>query len=178
MALTSNPYSDWTGEAKELFLVVTDAGDGRDGEYAVWQKGRFVFKDGSAKPWQDVVTVIGANSGRTYRWGVDGEGSKVLGPDAIGAKPPGALKFAVPKDAIVFDVDLTLDRNRTKVASIQSLILKEKPKSQSYIPNRFVFGGKKRSADAAQSENKERARLLRQRNVSEANKTPSWRHRG
>lgn len=165
------PFRIDIGEAKELFLVVTDAGDGGRGEYAVWQRGRIVFKNGSAKPWQDVVEVIGANSGRRFPWGIDGEGSKVLGPDAIGVKPPGALKFAVPKEAIVFEVELTLDTNRTKLASIQSLVLKEKPKSQSYIPGRFVFGGKKRQADVSREENKQRDRLLRQRNVAEANKT-------
>ncbi|MEZ6128566.1 MAG: DUF1592 domain-containing protein [Planctomycetaceae bacterium] len=165
------PFRIDIGDAKELFLVVTDAGDGGRGEYAVWQTGRIVFKDGTAKPWQEVVTVVGANSGRTFEWGVDGEGSKVLRPDAIGVRPPGALKFAVPPDAIVFEVDLTLDHNRTKLASIQSLVLKEKPKSQSYIPGRFVFGGKKRQADASQDENKQRDRLLRLRNVAEANKT-------
>lgn len=165
------PFRIDIGDAKELFLIVTDAGDGGRGEYAVWQKGRIVFKDGSAKPWQDAVKVVGANSGKPFAWGVDGEGSQKLGADAIGVRPPGALKFAVPPDAIVFEVDLTLDKNRTKLASIQALVLKEKPKSQSYIPGRFVFGGRKREADAAQEDHKERERLLRKRNVSEANLT-------
>jgi len=165
------PFRIDIGDAKELFLIVTDAGDGGRGEYAVWQKGRIIFKDGSARPWQEVVQVVGANSGKLFAWGVDGENSKVLGPDAIGVRPPGALKFAVPEDAIVFEVDLTLDSSRTRLASIQALVLKEKPKSQSYIPGRFVFGGKKRAADADQSGNKERERLLRKRNVAEANNT-------
>ncbi|MFO1436935.1 MAG: DUF1588 domain-containing protein [Verrucomicrobiaceae bacterium] len=165
------PFRIDIGDAKELFLIVTDAGDGGRGEYAVWQKGRIVFKDGSAKPWQEAVKVVGANSGKPFAWGVDGEGSQKLGPDSIGVRPPGALKFAVPPDAIVFEVDLTLDKNRTKLASIQALVLKEKPKSQSYIPGRFVFGGRKRQADAEQEDHKERERLLRKRNVSEANLT-------
>ncbi len=130
-----------------------------------------MFQDGSSKPWQDAVNVVGANSGRTFEWGVDGEGSKVLGADAIGVKPPGSLKFSVPKNATVFEVDLTLDRNRTRIASIQSLILREKPKSQSFIPGRFVFGGRKRQVDTKQEANKQRDRLLRLRNVAEANKT-------
>jgi hypothetical protein len=165
------PFRIDIGNAKELFLIATDAGDGARGEYAVWQKGRVVFKDGSAKPWQDVVKIVGANSGKPFAWGVDGEGSKSLGPDAIGVRPPGALKFAVPPEAIVFEVDLTLDPNRTKIASIQALVLKEKPKSQRYIPGRYVFGGRKRDNDAASKNNKERDQLLRKRNVSEANLT-------
>lgn len=165
------PFRIDIGDAKELFLIVTDAGDGSRGEYAVWQKGRFVFKDGSAKPWEDTVQVVGANSGKLFAWGVDGEGSKKLGPDAIGVRLPGALKFAVPANAIVFEVDLTLDKNRAKLASIQALVLKEKPRSQSHIPGRYVFGGKKREADAGQKGNKEREQLLRKRNVSEANLT-------
>ncbi|MCB1085497.1 MAG: DUF1588 domain-containing protein [Verrucomicrobiae bacterium] len=165
------PFRIDIGDTKELFLVVTDAGDGGRGEYAVWQKGRIVFRDGTAKPWQDAVRVVGANSGKPFAWGVDGEGSATLGPDAIGVRPPGALKFAVPENAIVFEVDLTLDMNRTKLASIQALVLKEKPTSQSYVPGRFVFGGKKREADASQQGNKRREQLLRKRNVSEANLT-------
>jgi hypothetical protein len=165
------PFRIDLADAKELFLVVTDAGDGGRGESAMWRKGRFVFRDGSAKPWQDAVQVIGANSGKPFAWGVDGEGSKTLGPDAIGVRPPGALKLAVPENAIVFEVDLALDPNRTRPASIQALVLKEKPKSQSYVPGRHVFGGKERDHDAASQKDKERDRLLRKRNVSEANLT-------
>ena len=165
------PFRIDIGDAKELFLIVTDAGDGGRGEYAVWRKGRIIFKDGSAKPWQEAVKLVGANSGKPFAWGVDGENSAVLETDAVGVRPPGALKFTVPENAIVFEVDLTLDTNRTKLASIQALVLKEKPKSQSYIPGRFVFGGRKRAADADQSGNKERERLLRKRNIAEANNT-------
>jgi mono/diheme cytochrome c family protein len=165
------PFRIDIGNAQELFLVVTDAGDGGRGEYAVWRRGRILFSDGTSKPWQDAVQLVGANSGRPFAWGVDGEGSKKLGPDCIGVQPPGALKFAVPAGAIVFEVDLTLDESRTKQASIQALVLKEKPKSQSYIPGRYVFGGRRRDADNKPDVNKNRERLLRLRNVAEANRT-------
>ncbi|MEM6778095.1 MAG: hypothetical protein AAF670_10600 [Planctomycetota bacterium] len=138
------PFRIEIGDAEELFLVVTDASDGNRGEYAVWRRGRFVFRDGRSKPSQDAVTVFGGRSGNVYPFGFDGERSKVLSEDAVGAKPPGTLRFAVPENAIVFEVDLTLDENRTKLGSIQALVLKEKPKSSSYVPGRFVFGGKKR----------------------------------
>ena len=167
------PFRIDIGDAKELFLVMTDAGDGGRGEYGVWRRGRFLFEDGSAKNWEEVVTVIGANSGREYPYGIDGEGAKNLPGNAIGVRPPGALKFTVPEGAYLFEVDLTLDENRGKEGemSIQALVLKEKPKSQSYIPNRYVFGGKALAVDAQNEANKERARALRKRNVSEANKT-------
>ena len=165
------PFRIEVGDAQELFLVVTDAGDGNRGEYAVWRRGRFVFRDGSSQPWQGAVTILGARSGKEYPFGFDGERSKVLSEDAVGAKPPGALKFSVPKDAIVFEVDLTLDENRTKLASIQALVLKEKPKSSSYIPGRFVFGGRKRPVTAGAKLKQVQERALRKRNVSEANKT-------
>lgn len=165
------PFRIDIGNAQELFLVVTDAGDGGRGEYAVWRRGRIVFRDGTSKPWQDAVQLVGVNSGRPFAWGVDGEGAKKLGPDCIGVRPPGALKFAVPAGAIVFEVDLTLDENRTKQASIQALVLKEKPKSQSYIPGRYVLGGKRRDVESRPDDNKDRERLLRLRNVAEANRT-------
>ncbi len=165
------PFRIEIGDAKELFLVVTDAGDGNRGEYAVWRNGRFVFRDGSSRAWQDVVTIRGARSGKEYAFGFDGEKSKVLSDDAVGAKPPGTLKFAVPENAIVFEVELTLDEKRTKLASIQALVLREKPESSSYIPGRFVFGGKKRPITAGAKLKQAQERALRKRNLSEANKT-------
>ena len=170
------PFRIDIGYAKELFLIMTDAGDGGGGEYGLWRKGRFIFKDGSAKPWQDTVKIVGANSGRDFPWGLDGESQPKLDADAVGQKPPGALKFAVPQNAIVFEVDFTLDRNRTKVASVQALVLKEKPASQSFVPGRFVFGGRDAVAKTAKGNtktdaNKERGQLLRKRNVAEANET-------
>ena len=165
------PFRIDIGDAKELFLVVTDAGDGGRGEYAVWRRGRFVYRDGTSTAWQDVVTIRGANSGKTYPFGYDGENEKTLGADAVGAKPPGALKFDVPRDAIVFEVDLSLDKARTKLASIQALVLKLKPKSQSYVSGRFVFGGRKRPVTANAKRKKEHERALRKRNIAEANKT-------
>ena len=165
------PFRIDIGDAQELFLIVTDAGDGNLGEYAVWRRGRFIFRDGNSKPWQEAVTIVGANSGNEYLFGLDGEKSNVLGEDAVGAKPPGALKFTVPEDAIVFEVDLTLDENRTQLASIQALVLKEKPRSQSYVPGRYVFGGKKRPVTAGAKLKQEQERALRKRNVAEANRT-------
>jgi len=165
------PFRIDIGEAKELFLIMTDAGDGAGGEYGLWHKGRFVFKDGSAKPWQDTVKIVGANSGRVFPWGIDGASEPKLAVDAVGMKPPGALKFAVPENAIVFEVDFTLDRNRTTLATVQALVLKEKPASQSFVPGRFVFGGRDGVATTKADPNKERSQLLRKRNVSEANET-------
>ncbi len=168
------PFRIDIGGAKELFLIMTDAGDGGGGEFGVWHKGRFVFKDGTSKSWQDAVKIIGANSGRDFPWGLDGANQATLEPDAVGQRPPGALKFAVPENAIVFEVDFTLDKKRTKVASVQSLVLREKPASQSFVPGRFVFGGRDAaqvSASTKKDPNKERSNLLRRRNVAEANET-------
>lgn len=169
------PFRIEIGDAKELFLVMTDAGDGSAGEFGVWHQGRFVFKDGTAKAWQDAVKIMGANSGRDFPWGRDGMNEVTLGADAVGQKPPGALKFAVPPNAVVFEVDFTLDKRRTKIASVQSLVLKEKPVSQSFVPDRYVFGGRDSGAGgssmAKSDPNKAREQLLRKRNVSEANET-------
>lgn len=168
------PFRIDIGNAKELFLIMTDAGDGAAGEFGLWHRGRFVFKDGTSKAWQDAVRIIGANSGRDFPFGRDGANEATLEPDAVGQRPPGALKFAVPTDAIVFEVDFTLDKKRTKVASVQSLVLKEKPVSQSFVPGRFVFGGRdvsKAKGNPMTDSNKQREQLLRKRNVAEANET-------
>ena len=165
------PFRIEIGDAKELFLILTDAGDGSRGEFGLWHSGRFVFKDGSSKPWQDAVKIVGANTGREFPWGLDGANEPKLAADAVGQRPPGALKFAVPENAIVFEVDFTLDKNHTKIASVQSLVLKEKPASQSFVPGRFVFGGRDVKTTPKADSNKQRDQLLRKRNVSEANET-------
>ncbi len=172
------PFRIDIGDAKELFLILTDAGDGAAGEYGLWHKGRIIFKDGTSKPWQDAVKIVGANSGRHFPFGLDGANEPKLDEDAVGMKPPGALKFAVPHNAAVFEVDFRLDKNRTKIASVQALVLKEKPASQSFVPGRFVFGGRDGALKNAQHKtppdpNKERSQLLRKRNLSEALVTKS-----
>ncbi len=165
------PFRIEIGDAKELFIVITDAGDG-GGEFALWRQGRFVFRDGTVRPWQDVTGLIGANSGRVFPWGHDGANEARLSPDAIGMRAPGTLKFSVPAGAVTFEVEAALDKQLTQVASIQALVLKEKPASQSFVPGRKVFGGRTRQVtDPAARANRERDRLLRLRNVAEANET-------
>ena len=165
------PFRIAIGDAKELFLVITDAGDG-GGEFALWRQGRFVFRDGTVRPWQDVTAIIGANSGRAFPWGLDGTNAARLAPDVVGARSPGTLKLSVPAGAVTFEVEAALDEQLTKVASIQALVLKEKPASQSFVPGRKVFGGRNRQVtDPAARTNRDRDRLLRLRNVAEANET-------
>jgi hypothetical protein len=167
------PFRIAIGDAKELFFVVTDAGDGSRGESATWRKGRFHFADGTAKPWQEVARVFGANSGRTFPFGKHFEDGRTLPPDSIGVKPPGALKIAIPRGATLFELELALDPQSVGKSSVQAIVLREKPKSQSYIPGRMVFGGKKSDARAAKRDTqaKELERALRKRNISEANVT-------
>lgn len=165
------PFRIEIGDAKELFIVITDAGDG-GGEFALWRQGRFVFRDGTVRLWQDVTGLIGANSGRAFPWGHDGANTARLNPDEVGMRSPGVLKFSVPAGAVTFEVEAALDKQLTQVASVQALVLKEKPESQSFVPGRKVFGGRSRQVtDPAARANRERDRLLRLRNVAEANET-------
>lgn len=167
------PFRIAIGDAKELFFVVTDAGDGSRGESATWRKGRFQFADGTAKPWQNVTQVFGANSGKAFPFGRHSEDGRTLPPDCIGVKPPGALKITVPHGATLFELELALDPPSVGKSSVQAIVLREKPKSQSYIPGRMVFGGKKSDAREARQDTQAREleRALRKRNISEANVT-------
>jgi hypothetical protein len=165
------PFRIEVGDAKDLFIVITDAGDG-GGEFALWRRGRFVFRDGSTRPWQEVTSIIGANSGRVFPWGLDGANTPRLAPDEVGMRSPGTLKFSVPAGAVTFEVEAALDQHLTKVASIQALVLKQKPASQSFVPGRKVFGGRARQVtDPAVRATRDRDRFLRLRNVAEANET-------
>ncbi|WP_395750593.1 DUF1588 domain-containing protein [Prosthecobacter sp.] len=166
------PFRLAIGDAKELFFVVTDAGDGAQGEFAVWRAGRFQMSDGTARPWQEVSKVTGANSGRGFPFGKDYNG-RALPPDSIGVKPPGALRVSVPPGAVTFELELALAPQSVGRSSVQAIVLKEKPKSQSYIPGRMVFGGKPSGARDAKTDQqaKELQKALRKRNVAEANLT-------
>lgn len=166
------PFRIAVGDAKELFFVVTDAGDGSQGEFAVWRAGRFQMSDGTAKVWQDVSKVTGANSGRDFPFGKDHNG-RTLPPDSIGVRPPGALRVSVPPGAVTFELELALAPQSFGKSSVQAIVLKEKPKSQNYIPGRMVFGGKKSAAREAKADAQSRdlKRALLKRNVSEANLT-------
>jgi hypothetical protein len=166
------PFRIAVGDAKELFFVVTDAGDGSQGEFAVWRVGRFQMSDGTAKAWQDVSKVTGVNSGRDFPFGKDHDG-RALPPDSIGVRPPGALRVSVPPGAVTFELELALAPESFGKSSVQAIVLKEKPKSQNYIPGRMVFGGKKSVAREAQADtqSKELERALRRRNIAEANVT-------
>ena len=165
------PFRIEIRDAKELFLIVSDAGDGNRGETGRWRSGRIVFRDGTSKPWQDVVQLRGARSGRDYAFGKHYDTGKTIGPDEVGVRPPGGLKFQVPEDALVFEVEMALDERSRGRSSVQALILDFYPKRTSFIARRPVFGGKPRNASAQESQGKELARALRKRNLSEANKT-------
>lgn len=165
------PFRIEVRKAKELFLIVSDAGDGNRGETGRWRSGRIVFKDGTSKPWQDVVKLKGARSGRDYLFGKHYDNGKSIGPDEVGVRPPGGLKFKVPENALVFEVEMALDERSRGKSSIQALVLDFYPKRTSFIARRPVFGGKPRNAASQESKSKELARALRKRNLSEANKT-------
>lgn len=167
------PFRIEIGGAQELYLVVTDAGDGGRGEWATWRKGRFQFRDGTARPWQDVTQVLGANSGRPFPFGLHARDQSSLPADSIGVQPPGALKLKVPPDATLLELELAVDPESLGKASIQAVILRNKPKSQAYIPGRPVFGGKTTNTPVAKADarSKEMERALEKRNVAEANLT-------
>ncbi|MEM9702598.1 MAG: DUF1587 domain-containing protein, partial [Planctomycetota bacterium] len=163
------PFRIEIGDADELFLLITDGGDGNRGEDMMWRGGRFLFRDGSAEPWQEVTAVRGASSGREFPWGVDANGAKTLPADAVGARPPAALKVAVPAGASLFEVELALAPG-TDRASVQGLVLREKPKNSRYVRDRAVFGGRPK-ASASGTLSPEQKRALKKRNVAEANRT-------
>lgn len=165
------PFRIAIGDAKELFLLITRPDDGI-GSLAFWRQGRFVFRDGTIRPWQDVTSIFDANSGRAFPLGVDSANTARLAPDAVGMRIPSTLKFSVPAGAVTFEVEAALDEQLASFASIQALVLKEKPASQNAVPGRKFFGGRARQAtDPAARANRERDRLLRLRNVAEANET-------
>jgi hypothetical protein len=166
------PFRIEIGDAKQLFLLITDAGDG-GGEFALWRLGRFKFRDGTFRPWQDVTSITGAGSGLAFAWGQDGANAARLTPDKVGVRSPETLRISVPAGAVTFEVEAALDAHYTKVASIQALVLKDRPAGNlgniGFWPGRKVFGG--RARQVADPDARDRNRLLGLRNVAEANAT-------
>ena len=182
------PFDIEIGDAKELFLVATQGGDDNLGDLVLWQKGVFHFADGSTKPWHVVTKMRGANSGLIYQWGRYNSGPAKLRADAFGATPPGAMKINVPKGAVRLVVEAAVDTERTSAASVQTLVLKEKPpgNKQRFFPGRMIFGGKSGGIGRGEN-NRELVRALQRANVPSANRTKAglnaernalaeWRH--
>lgn len=160
-------------DAKELFLVMTNAGDGGQDEDGLWRRGRFTYADGSVKLWEDVVEVHGANSGKLLPFGRTQNGAEA-GRDTIGVRPPGAVKLRVPAGAVLFDVELDLERKLGQ-QTVQALVLTSKPGpgQTSYYPGRMIFGAFELHTRRVSNPNQDRelTRALTRRNVSEANRT-------
>lgn len=167
------PFRVDTGKAEFLYLLVTDGGDGNRGEHSVWRKGSFQFADGTFKHWQDVSTVVGANSGKHFPFGKGSRDGEELASDHIGVRPPGMLKVKVPQGATLFEVELALDGGSIGNSTVQAVVLHEPAKSQRYLAGRPVFGGKASTIpqEILAKKSKELQRALRKRNVSEANRT-------
>jgi len=165
------PFEIEIGDAEELFLVLTMGGDDNNGDHGIWRRGKFHFADGSTQPWHKVTKIRGANSGNIFKWAIDDNGAAIA-PDAIGQRAPGALKFQVPEGAVRLEVELTINKRLTDAASVQALILKEKPKRQGFIPGRLIFGGKVAGAREGKDPSaRERSRLLGRINIPGANRT-------
>ncbi|MEQ8784827.1 MAG: DUF1592 domain-containing protein [Pirellulaceae bacterium] len=166
------PFEIEVGDAKELFLVLTDNNDGGSDDYGSWHRGRFELADGSRRDWKELVTVHQLD-GDPVEWGYHPK-REGRGPKSVGAHAPAILKFNVPDAAVKFFVEFFITDNDARQSSVQALVLREAPpeKHRRVYPQRFVFGG----ADSRRVGKKLASfeafeREIRKRNVPSANLT-------
>jgi len=166
------PFEIEIGAAKELFLVLTDYGDGNSDDYGSWHQGEFEFEDGSEQNWQELVTIRRLD-GDAVQWGYHPK-REGRGPKSVGVHAPAILRFAVPDGARKFRVEFLITDNNARQSSVQALVLREAPpeKHRRVYPQRYVFGGadsRKVGKQVASFEAFERE--IRKRNIPSANLT-------
>ncbi len=109
------PFSIKIGDCESLYLIVTDAGDGNDGDLVTWQGGRFTLADGSTVPWQE---------------------------DSLSIQAPDVSRLEVPEGATLLEIEARLDPEAGPDGSVQVLILDQPPAAEDrhVYPRRPLLG--------------------------------------
>lgn len=118
---------------KDIWLLVTDAGDGNEGDFIDWQDGRVTFADGSSLAWVEAGVRLQGQDGKALALDENGR-TRVQAPSVVTLTLPAkARQLAVT--AACADPDNT----RT---SVQPIILGERPSPElvRFMPGRGVLG--------------------------------------
>ena len=99
--------------AKELFLVITDGGDGFTADWANWMEPVLVKKDGSRVKLTDLKAKVADVGWGTLGVNANAGGTPMkVGGKAVefgfGAHAPSRIGFDLPADVVAFDVIETL----------------------------------------------------------------------
>ncbi|HYF34532.1 MAG TPA: PVC-type heme-binding CxxCH protein, partial [Prosthecobacter sp.] len=124
-------------EAKELFLVVTDGGDGFGSDWADWAEPRLVFADGSEKKlteieWKQAQAGFGEVRVNSNCKGGDLRCAGQTIPYGIGTHANSVIAYLLPEGAIAFKARGALDEGGTrqqdgKSTSVQFAVYTENP---------------------------------------------------
>lgn len=119
-------------EGRDLYFVVTDAGDGNQGDIGLWENGIVHFGKKQQKPLHELGLRITAVSGDTPRW-QDGR---------LRVQAPSVLKMTMPADATTLTIDLSMAAADKETASLQTVIFDHPPETLGFIPGRGLPGAR------------------------------------
>ena len=132
---------------RDIWLLVTDVGDGNDGDFVNWQDGRVTFADGSSLAWGE--------AGVRFQ-GKDGQ---ALAPDENGrirVQAPSVVTLTLPAKARQLALTAACADPDDTRTSVQPIILGENPSPElvRFVPKRGVLGNPKYKGAASTVMNK------------------------
>lgn len=137
--------------AKQLYLVITDAGDGRSCDHADWIQPRLVGSEGETKLTQQKWRQVHAGTGKVrVNKNYTGKPLRVGGvtfSEGIGAHAPCVIVYDLPEGTTRFQSRVGLDNSGTDQggcgdgASVQFMVYTERPNDFDQIMNGKVKPG-------------------------------------
>ncbi len=133
------PFRFTLGGRTELWLVTTDAGDGNDDDYMIWEHGVFT-RGGKDEPWTSLA--VSDLAGATVRFGSHPMGAAAQLPaESICVHAPAVLHLRFPPGTTDFRVDARADPRYARDGSMQVVPFDRPPTDDElhFVCNRYVI---------------------------------------
>ncbi len=125
---------------EELYLVVTQAADGSEGDLVHWRDGSFELEDGSKVPWDKALRDGEPVTGPVEALTIDGK-------PVLAAKSPTVIRLPIPENAAFFEVTAAIPDEARETSTVQVIIRPTQPdeKDLFYYDKRHPLGHWKES---------------------------------
>ena len=155
------PFNLDLKKAKEgkVYLAVSELWDGSKGDFTQWRKGTFVFKDGSKKPWQQVLKGFKDKDGKDLAFGSHPAGGSAPA-DTVVIPGGNYAMLDLPKDAVRLEVEAILDPEHRDTTSVQVMPYAEAPKDLMKLGTYRIHGVHRSKAARALDQDLEWLRMF------------------
>ncbi len=141
--------------AKELFLVVTDGGNGFTADWADWAEPRLILADGSEKKltdveWKSAQTGFGSVSVNANVGGKELRSAGKVIPYGIGTHANSVIAFNLPEGSKRFKAHGALDEGGTRQGSSTSVEFRVYTENPGPIAASAVAGASHEAADSTE----------------------------